>query len=98
MGFFDWVKQTASNVGKWVNEKIIQPGGKAIQWVNQNVVQPGANALKDLPVVGGIAKTVGQVGNAAQNLSEMATGKRKLNLGEAMGTVKEVYNTVKKRG
>lgn len=104
MGVLDWIKQTASNVGNWVQDKIIKPTSSAIGWVNQNVVQPAAGALKDLPVIGSVAQAVGQGGNSAQNLSEMAAGKRKFNVGEALGSAQQignsaqtVYGAVKKR-
>lgn len=104
MGFIDWIKQTASNVGKFVQDKVIKPVSSGVGWVNQNIVQPAANALKDLPVIGSVAQAVGQGGNAAQNLSEMAAGKRKFNVGEALGSAKQiadsgqtVYGAVKKR-
>lgn len=100
MGLFDWVNQA----GNWLRDNIAKPVSTGINWVNQNVVQPAANALQNVPVVGDVAKAVGQVGNAAQNIGEMAAGKRKADLGEALGNVntikssgQQVYDTVKKR-
>lgn len=100
----DWLKQAFSNAGAWVRDKVITPVSKGIEWTNQKIVQPAANALKNLPVIGTVASAVGQAGNAAQNLSQMATGKRKFDVGEALGNVndvgaggKAVYDAVKKR-
>lgn len=104
MSVLDWIKQTASNVGNFFQTKIAPAVNKGIEWANQKIVQPVAGALKNLPVIGSVASAVGQAGNAAQNLSEMAAGKRKFDVGEALGSAKEigaggqaVYNAVNKR-
>lgn len=104
MGFIDWIKQTASNVGRFVRDKVISPISTGVSWVNQNVVQPAANVLRNVPGVGQVAALAGQAGNAAQNLGEMAAGKRKFDFQEALGAAKDinqggraVYDAIKKR-
>jgi len=90
MSIIDWFQQAASNVGNFFTQKVLPAVNKGIEWTNQNIVQPVAGALKDIPVIGSVAGAVGQAGNAAQNLSEMAAGKRKFELGAALGAAKDV--------
>jgi len=104
MGAFDWLTQGIAKAGDWLRQNVANPVSRGLGWVNQNVVQPVAGALKNLPGIGTVAQAAGQAGNAVQNLSEMAAGKRKFNVGEALGNVqqaadsgREIYGAMKKR-
>lgn len=90
MGFVDWLKQTASNVGTFFTKTLPTAVKTGVEWTNQNIVQPVAKELGTLPVIGQPIQLIGRAGQAAENLTKMAAGEKKFNLGEALGGVQTI--------
>lgn len=96
MGVFDWLTQGLSKAGDWLHQNIGKPLGNAVEWVNQKIIQPGAAVAKYIPGFGTIADLTGRAGNAATNVIQGAIGdKRKIDLGDALGTGTDIYKAIK---
>lgn len=94
MGVFDWLKQTVSNVGSFVKDKVLPGITKGADWLNQNVVQPGASIARNIPGVGGaIADLASKAGNLVNDGLQSQWGdKRKFDVGKAFNTGRDLYS------